>query len=243
MSGFVDIAEIEAPFQSDPKFGFYLGLVIDRNDPQSLGRIKFRIPGMIEESQWSQCMGMFASEQQGIAWVPELGAMVFVFFHQGNTTHPFWIPGPWAITSTGNEVPSESQVDPDIKTIKTKKFKIVFDDTAIGKLSIESLSGDTKITLDDANGTITIESSSDVDVKSGADATLEAVGDVLVKGDTVKVESITGDIELGTGTLKAVVIEDIVTQINLLKFGGFSIDVPLVITPGTNVSTKVKAAL
>jgi len=156
MAGFVEISEVEAPFQSDPKFGFYLGLVIDRSDPQSLGRIKFRIPGMIEESQWSQCMGMFASEQQGIAWVPELGAMVFVFFHQGNTTHPFWIPGPWAITNTGNEVPSESQVDPDIKTIKTKKFKIVFDDTGTDKLTISSLDNSVRIILDDKNGVVEV---------------------------------------------------------------------------------------
>lgn len=91
----------------------YVGVVVARDDPEKLGRVRVRIPGLIEPaSSWAYPMGMpgagggASTSSRGMKWIPRLGAHVCVFFHQGHIDAPFYMPGNWGapFDADGNEV-------------------------------------------------------------------------------------------------------------------------------------------
>jgi len=229
----VEKLSIEAPNTPSPLSGMYMGLVTDRDDPLELNRIRFYLAGLFEgDSPWARPLGTFGSSpQQGIAWQPELKSFVALWFIQGDPLHPVYLPGPWAIPDNINEMPTETQESPDVKAIKTKKFRIIFDDReGQEKLLIESLDGKTKINLDPVTSEIKIESIGEILVKGTNDVTIESTSKTLVKGT----------VEIGAGPIQKVCLATLISQINLLTFGGFGIDAVLVATDGINQSTNVQ---
>ena len=78
--------------------GLYVGEVVDRADPEGLGRVRVRIPGLIEPaSAWAFPLGTLGggTDRRGFFAVPERGAEVGVLFHQGDVDHPFYLAGHW----------------------------------------------------------------------------------------------------------------------------------------------------
>ncbi len=95
MTGVLENPENEAKY-----FAMYVGVVINRADPDKLGRVKFRIPGLIVESAWAfqggaPGAGGGGTGRRGLKWVPKLDAHVCVWFHQGDIDHPFYLTGNW----------------------------------------------------------------------------------------------------------------------------------------------------
>lgn len=73
-----------------------MGIVADNADPEKLGRVRVRIPGLIEDaSAWAFPLGWPAAggKQRGAFRPPPKGAEVGVFFHQGDIDHPHYISG------------------------------------------------------------------------------------------------------------------------------------------------------
>lgn len=78
-------------------FGLYSGTIINRTDPEGLGRIKVAVPGIIEpgnaeESPWAYPKGG-GSKKWGNNDVPPLNADVYIQFLSGDIAHPIWEPG------------------------------------------------------------------------------------------------------------------------------------------------------
>jgi hypothetical protein len=93
----------------------YEGVVVDRNDPEKLGRIRFAVPGLIEPaSPWAYPASTLGggSKDCGFFAVPEKGAGVYVFFVGGDIDEPRYFAGHWGLTNQGNEVPEEAQHQP-----------------------------------------------------------------------------------------------------------------------------------
>lgn len=74
----------------------YIGVVVDNVDPEKLGRVRVRIPGIIDQaSAWAHPLGWpgaGASKRGAFRPLPK-GSEVGVFFHQGDIDHPFYIAG------------------------------------------------------------------------------------------------------------------------------------------------------
>lgn len=91
--------------------GKYRGVVVDNNDPEKLGRIKFMVPGVVEpESPWAYPHGTLGggSAARGFFAVPEIGADVTVHFDQGDPDIPMYQSGNW-----GDGEPPEFLADID----------------------------------------------------------------------------------------------------------------------------------
>ena len=93
---------LENPDGEAKYFAMYVGVVTRRDDPLKLGRIKFRVPGLLDESAWAFPMGAGGAGgggtgRRGMKWVPKIDAHVCVFFHQGDPDHPHYTPGNWGI--------------------------------------------------------------------------------------------------------------------------------------------------
>ena len=128
----------------DPRFvSMYDGVVVDNQDPLRLGRVKVRVPGLLEpSSRWALPFGApgGGSNTRGFYFPPEVGAEVQVMFKQGDTDHPRYTPGAWGVTDgepdtpsfvrtdleTGEEISPENAVK--VRGIETKNWQIVFDD-------------------------------------------------------------------------------------------------------------------
>ncbi len=71
--------------------GLYLGTIINRDDPDGNARVRVRIPGMIEQSNWARPKGG-GHKQWGSNDVPPLDADVYVQFINGNPELPVYEP-------------------------------------------------------------------------------------------------------------------------------------------------------
>lgn len=111
--------------------GISVGTVVRRDDPKGLGRVKVRIPGILEpESGWALPVGVpgGGSKDRGLWWVPDNGAEVAVFFNQGDADDPRYMPGHWGMPNNIADVPDASDGgDPDVRVLAFGAYDVVVD--------------------------------------------------------------------------------------------------------------------
>ena len=92
-------------------YGKYRGTVINNVDPMRLGRIQVQVPDVhgVVPSTWAMPCVVSSGIQNGMLWVPMIGAGVWVEFEQGNSDYPIWVGGWWGSAA---EVPALSQIAP-----------------------------------------------------------------------------------------------------------------------------------
>jgi Type VI secretion system/phage-baseplate injector OB domain len=92
-------------------YGKYRGTVINNIDPMRLGRIQVQVPDVhgVVPSTWAMPCVVSSGIQNGMLWVPMIGAGVWVEFEQGNSDYPIWVGGWWGSAA---EVPALSQIAP-----------------------------------------------------------------------------------------------------------------------------------
>ena len=125
-------------------YGKYRGSVTDVEDG-GRGRIKAKVPAVLgdQATGWCDPCVPYAGDQVGFAFLPEVGAGVWIEFEGGDVSYPIWSGCYWR----EGELPSDAGAKK--KLIQTKAgHQILLDDDA------ES------VTITDSNGnTITLDSS------------------------------------------------------------------------------------
>ena len=173
---------------SDPRYtALYIGQVVDRADPECLGRVRVRIPGLVEPaSAWAFPLGTVGggSDRRGFFAVPETGAEVGILFHQGDPDHPYYLCGHWGKPGGATEVPEpvrdlSAAETPQVRAFETGRFVLVFDDRAGREALVikDKRSGD-QVELDGAAMGITIKATSALILK--ADGLVSIDGTTLV---------------------------------------------------------------
>jgi len=131
-------------------YGKYRGTVTEV-DAKTL-RIKAKVPAVLGEQQTGWCMPCvpYAGPDVGFAFLPEVGAGVWIEFEGGDVSYPIWTGCYWRT----DEKPADAA--PKVKAIVTKAgHKILLDDDA-GAIAISD-ANDNKITLESSG--ITLERS------------------------------------------------------------------------------------
>jgi uncharacterized protein involved in type VI secretion and phage assembly len=92
-------------------YGKYRGTVINNVDPMRMGRIQVQVPDVhgVVPSTWAMPCVPASGIQNGMIWLPMVGAGVWVEFEQGNPDYPIWVGGWWGSAA---EVPALSQIAP-----------------------------------------------------------------------------------------------------------------------------------
>jgi uncharacterized protein involved in type VI secretion and phage assembly len=163
--------------------GLHVGEVVDREDPEGLGRVRVRIPGLIEPaSAWAWPLGTLGggSDRRGFFSVPEKGAEVGVLFHQGDVDHPHYLCGHWGRSDGQAEVPEParglSKADaPRVRAFETERFLLSFDDRE-GKEAFvvkDKTSGD-QIEFDGKGMGITVKATSALMLKADGMVSIDA---------------------------------------------------------------------
>lgn len=196
--------------------GVYPAIVTNVADPGSLGRVKLKLPWLADdyETDWARVMQIGAGPDRGILWFPEVDDEVLVAFIGGDPAAPAVIGGLYNGTDTppfeGFADPEDGQVD--TRCLQTRAgHALVFCD-AEGEQSVRLHTGDASIsiTLDQARGTLVIESGGDVELRAdgnvaitaGRDLTLEAAGTGTIRANAgLKLES-AGSVAVSGATIQ-----------------------------------------
>lgn len=119
----------------DPKLlSMQVGVVVDNTDPEKLGRVRVRIPGLIEtKSAWALPMGApgGGSGQRGFFDAPAVGADVCIWFKGGDIDHPHYLPSNWGRGQQPAKI-QDSDVSPEdapkVHAYETDRWQMTFDD-------------------------------------------------------------------------------------------------------------------
>ena len=110
-------------------YGKYRALVIDNEDPELLGRLKLSAPvlGKDNVSGWATpCVPYGGDANQGMFFIPEPGAGVWLEFEEGDIQRPVWVGCYWSKPDGKSEVPKPNDVegveDGDVQTPPTRKI-------------------------------------------------------------------------------------------------------------------------
>lgn len=160
-------------------YGMELGVVVDDADPKKLGRVKVRVAGIIDETDWALPAANpgGGSAQRGLLQVPPKGADVCVWFHRGDPHgQVFYAGGHWGVPSAGTEIPTalkDEGVDPadasKLATWETERYLLAWD-CRRGKERfrvLDKVSGDT-VEMDGNKRRVTVKATGTVSIQGGA---------------------------------------------------------------------------
>ena len=148
-------------------YGIYRGTVTEV-DPSTL-RIKAKVPAVLlrQPTGWCEHCVPFAGNNMGMAFLPEVGAGVWIEFEGGDVSHPIWVGCYWR----ARETPADAA--PSVKTIVTKAgHKVLLDDEA-GTITISDPNQNTVTLSSDGitlmrGGNQIVISDAEVNINDGA---------------------------------------------------------------------------
>ncbi len=200
-------SEITVPENCDPyrirETGNQLGLVADNQDPKKLGRVKIRFWWMDDKqmmSPWVKVLTPYTVKRGGVYVVPPKNTRVLVGFEDGDVEKPYVL---------GSLIDEDACPNPDwpgnydeynakVHGIKTRSGQTIelWDDAGGEKIRIYDDGNKNEITLDSANGNITIRTSGtmtleggDIEIKAQGGIKIEAGQALEQKGMEVKTEA------------------------------------------------------
>jgi uncharacterized protein involved in type VI secretion and phage assembly len=176
----VDLAE-----QTRSRFyGKYRGIVSDNDDPETLGRIRARVPEVLAEveSPWALPCAPYAGPNQGLYVVPPVDAGVWIEFEGGDPSRPIWSGAWWA----NDEAPKNedgSDATPKRRILRSETGLIVALDDDAKKLSISDDSASNFLTIEVQGGKIKVQATTKVVIEAPQIELVENATHPLVFGD------------------------------------------------------------
>lgn len=190
-------SNVEDHLRGDARYyGLQMGTVIENADPDGLHRVRVRIPGIAEPSTgWAfPLTAGGGSKGRGGHVVPDVGADVALWFHQGDPNgSAFYLAGWWGLPEAGTEVPGDlATAGEDAHLVQVLKIgRIVFTvDERPGKraLRVEDTEGAGLIEVDLEQKGLLIEGLAGVVIKSLGAVVIDALT-VNIKGRDVSTTS------------------------------------------------------
>jgi hypothetical protein len=142
-------------------WGKYRGIVVDRDDPERLGRLRVRVPSVLGDaiSGWAWPVSPYAGARVGFFFIPQVGDLVWIEFGEGDLDHPLWTGGGWAQPGGQAEIPEAARTSyPDRHVITTPAGSSIVIDDAAETVTVRS-PGRCEIVLDESADTLTIRAS------------------------------------------------------------------------------------
>jgi len=164
--------------------GVVIGIVTDNADPEGLGRVRVRFPGLSDDDigHWARIATLMAGTGRGTFFLPEVDDEVLVAFENGDITRPYVLGALW----NGEDAPPDTNADGsnNLRFIRSRSGHIIRLDDTDGSEKIEVIdkSEGNTITIDTANNTITISSSKDINIEASQ-------GTIKISGQNIEISS------------------------------------------------------
>jgi phage baseplate assembly protein V len=167
--------------------GVQLAQVVSLDDPERQNRVKVRLAAVSGTSNqvgeiFARIATLFAGDNRGAFWMPDVGDEVVVAFVQGDSRMPIVLGGLWNGASRSPETLEPSN---NLKVVRSRNGnRIVLDDTrGREKVIIETPAGNritlsdgggSAVTIEDRHGNTTTMAGGGVTVRTGSKLTIEA---------------------------------------------------------------------
>ena len=166
-------------------FGKYRGVVTDNDDSTHRGRVKVRVPAVLNDLQvWALPCLPYTGKNVGVYTIPEPGAGVWVEFEGGDPSFAIWTGGFWA----NDELPRNEQNSdavPKLRMIKSEKgLMITFNDDS-EVLTLSDKDGSNIMTMEVESGKIRLQAKLKVVVEAPQIELVENSMHPLVFGDNL----------------------------------------------------------
>jgi Type VI secretion system/phage-baseplate injector OB domain len=197
-------------------FGKYRGFVVDNDDPKHLGRLRLRVPSVLGDAVvtgWAlPCVPYGGAARQGLLFVPDPKAGVWVEFEEGDLEFPIWVGTFWSAPGGQSELPvpngpdgtpaAAAQAPPTRKILTTAKGHTLQFEDADHKEAITLVDGVNKHVVQlDAHG-ITITDG----VNAGNKVVLAKSGITISDSHGNQVSTTSDGIQLGDGKSEPMVL-------------------------------------
>lgn len=139
-------------------YGKYRGVVSDVDDPESMGRLRAKVPEVLGdvESPWALPCAPYSGDGIGLYMVPPVGAGVWIEFEAGDPSRPIWSGCWWG----RNQLPADEEgtsAHPPIKIIRTESGILLTMDDDRQVISLSDENGDNILKIEVSQGKITVK--------------------------------------------------------------------------------------
>ncbi len=144
-------------------YGKHRGIVTDNRDPRRLGRLKARVPEVLEEveSGWALPCVPYAGGGVGLHAVPPPEAGVWIEFEAGDVSRPIW-SGCWWGEKQIPEDQRGTETTPHLKILRSEKGLLVALDDDRQVVTLSDGDGRNLLTIEVQKGRITIRGAAKV---------------------------------------------------------------------------------
>ncbi|MCL4298051.1 MAG: VgrG-related protein [Anaerolineae bacterium] len=161
--------------------GLVIGLVTNNQDPNGLGRIKVKYPGLddLDESPWVRIAAPMAGQNRGFYYLPEINDEVLIAFEQGDVHRPYMLGMLW----NGSDKPPEA--NNAVVGSDGRVNRRLIRSRSGHEISLEDTAEQEKIVITDKSGNkITMEQNS-MSITVKGNLRIEATGNITIKGTTI----------------------------------------------------------
>ncbi len=181
------IVDMMAPEHDTSRFyGKYRGLVTDNQDPQSLGRIRAKVPEVLEDvdTGWALPALPYSGDGVGFYTVPAVGAGVWIEFESGDVSRPIWAGCWWG----DGQLPKDetgSSTTPLRKIIRTAEGLLLSLDDGGKTIALSDANGSNLIKFEVQQGQIKMQAATKVVVEAPQIELVQSATHPLVFGDNL----------------------------------------------------------
>jgi len=149
--------------------GLVEALVVDNEDPESMGRVKLKFPTLpdMPESYWARLVMPMAGADRGWMTIPEVDDEVLVAFVHGDINHAIVLGSLY----NGVDTPPYANDDGDnnLRVFKSRSgHTLTFDDSSGSELiSLKTCNEDVYVIWDDSNQTLEVYAAQDIKIEAG----------------------------------------------------------------------------
>jgi uncharacterized protein involved in type VI secretion and phage assembly len=195
-------------------YGCHVAVVTDLTDPDGQGRVKITLPwspdgGGDRYDAWARVATLFAGNNRGSWFMPDVDDEVLVIFEGGDVRWPCVIGGLW----NGRDAPPTGPDTRNVKKIIRSRNGVqitIEDQDGQEKLKLETPGG-CSVTLKDGPGTIEVQDSNGNSVKlEPAGITVNASARVVINASQVEVSAGMVTVSAGMSKFSGVVQADTV---------------------------------
>lgn len=182
--------------QSDPKtaqaasreagrhYGKFRGFVTNNDDPESLGRIRAKVPEVLHdvETGWALPCTPYSGDATGLWAVPEPGAGVWIEFEAGDVSRPIWT-GCWWIRDKAPRDESGASVRPQTRLLRSEQGLMLALHDRDKQVALSDADGRNILRIEVDAGKVSVRAVTKVIVEAPAIELVESASHPLVFGD------------------------------------------------------------